>query len=79
MIAELGPRVAALAAGVDRHLSFRQDPATIAWVLVPLEADDLYAGGHPRVDALSEELDGWLERTGQKVRFDAALAASKSG
>jgi len=45
--------------------------------LDPLEATDLFAGGHPRLDILTTELDTWLERTGQKAHFEAVLEASR--
>lgn len=42
----------------------------------PLELRDLAANGHPEVERLAEELNLWLKRTGQWVRFDLSLAAS---
>lgn len=43
-----------------------------------LEKIDLYSGGHPAVEPLAQELDQWLDQTGQRVRFDLALAAAKA-
>jgi len=44
----------------------------------PLEQHDLFAGGSPEIDRLSTTLNQWLKDTGQWVRFDEALAASKA-
>ncbi len=44
----------------------------------PLELENLYTGGHPRFKPLVSALDDWLNKTGQRVRFDLALAAAKA-
>lgn len=44
----------------------------------PLELENIFAAGHPQCEGLSAELDLWLEETGQRLRFDAALEASKA-
>jgi len=44
----------------------------------PLELQDIYSEGHPGLETLALELDKWLDRTGQRVRFDLALAAAKA-
>jgi arylsulfatase len=44
----------------------------------PLELENLYSGGHPRFTPLATALDDWLDETGQRVRFDLALAAAKA-
>jgi arylsulfatase len=43
----------------------------------PLEINDCFSPSHPRTNRLSTELEDWLTKTGQRVRFDLALAASK--
>jgi len=44
----------------------------------PLEKNDLFTASHPEGDRLGAILNGWLKDTGQWVRFDEALAASKA-
>jgi len=44
----------------------------------PLAQHDLYPQNHPEADRLGAVLNGWLKDTGQWVRFDEALAASKA-
>lgn len=44
----------------------------------PLEQRDLFTQNHPEADRLGAILNGWLKDTGQWVRFDEALAASKA-
>ena len=44
----------------------------------PLEQNDLFTASHPEGDRLGAILNGWLKDTGQWVRFDEALAASKA-
>ena len=44
----------------------------------PLEQHDLYTHNHPEADRLGAALNQWLKDTGQWVRFDEALAASKA-
>jgi arylsulfatase len=44
----------------------------------PLEQDDLFTQSHPEGERLGAVLDGWLKESGQWVRFDEALAASKA-
>ena len=44
----------------------------------PLEQHDLFTPSHPEGDRLGTVLNGWLKETGQWVRFDEALAASKA-
>ncbi|MCW8985341.1 MAG: sulfatase, partial [Thermoanaerobaculales bacterium] len=44
----------------------------------PLEQNDLFTTSHPEGDRLGAILNGWLQDTGQWVRFDEALAASKA-
>ena len=44
----------------------------------PLEQRDLFTPSHPDGDRLGAALNGWLKDTGQWVRFDEALAASKA-
>lgn len=44
----------------------------------PLEQNDLFTASHPEGDRLGAVLNGWLKDTGQWVRFDEALAASKA-
>ncbi len=44
----------------------------------PLEQHDRFRPGHPAVDRLGGALNAWLKETGQWVRFDEALAASKA-
>ncbi len=44
----------------------------------PLEQHDLFSGGSPEIDRLRTVLNQWLKDTGQWVRFDEALAASKA-
>jgi arylsulfatase len=44
----------------------------------PLEQNDLFTTSHPEGDRLGAVLNGWLKDTGQWVRFDEALAASKA-
>jgi arylsulfatase len=44
----------------------------------PLEQRDLFARNHPEGERLGAVLNGWLKDTGQWVRFDEALAASKA-
>ena len=41
-------------------------------------SDDLFTPSHPDGDRLGAALNGWLKDTGQWVRFDEALAASKA-
>ncbi len=43
----------------------------------PLELRDLAADGHPEVERLADQLNLWLKRTGQWVRFDLALVAGQ--
>jgi arylsulfatase A-like enzyme len=44
----------------------------------PLEQNDLFTASHPEGDRLGAILNGWLKDTGQWVRFDEVLAASKA-
>jgi len=44
----------------------------------PLEQRDLFTRNHPEGERLGAVLNGWLKETGQWVRFDEALAASKA-
>jgi len=44
----------------------------------PLAQHDLFAPNHPEGERLGAVLNGWLKDTGQWVRFDEALAASKA-
>ena len=44
----------------------------------PLAQHDLFPQNHPEADRLGAVLNGWLKDTGQWVRFDEALAASKA-
>jgi arylsulfatase A-like enzyme len=44
----------------------------------PLEQHDFYTPNHPEADRLGAALNEWLKDTGQWVRFDEALAASKA-
>jgi arylsulfatase A-like enzyme len=44
----------------------------------PLEQRDLFTHNHPEGERLGAVLNGWLKDTGQWVRFDEALAASKA-
>jgi arylsulfatase len=44
----------------------------------PLAQHDLFPQNHPEADRLGTVLNGWLKDTGQWVRFDEALAASKA-
>jgi hypothetical protein len=44
----------------------------------PLEQNDLFTTSHPEGARLGAVLNGWLKDTGQWVRFDEALAASKA-
>jgi arylsulfatase len=44
----------------------------------PLEQRDLFTQNHPEGERLGAVLNGWLKDTGQWVRFDEALAASKA-
>jgi len=44
----------------------------------PLEQRDLYTQNHAEADRLGTVLNRWLKDTGQWVRFDEALAASKA-
>jgi arylsulfatase A-like enzyme len=44
----------------------------------PLEQSDLFNPSHPEGDRLGAVLNDWLKETGQWVRFDEALAASKA-
>jgi len=43
-----------------------------------VEQIDVFSESHPAVQSLALELDQWLDRTGQRVRFDLALAAAKA-
>jgi arylsulfatase A-like enzyme len=44
----------------------------------PLEQKNLFTQNHPEGDRMGAILNGWLKDTGQWVRFDEALAASKA-
>ncbi len=44
----------------------------------PSEQHDLYAPGHPAVEALSAALNRWMEATGQLARFGEDLAAAQA-
>ena len=44
----------------------------------PLEQHNLFNASHPEADRLGAALNDWLKDTGQWVRFDEALAASKA-
>jgi arylsulfatase A-like enzyme len=44
----------------------------------PLEQHDLFTRNHPEGERLGAVLNRWLKDTGQWVRFDEALAASKA-
>ena len=58
--------------GVESSVTFYDTTAD------PLEQHDLFAGGGPEIDRLGTVLNQWLKDTGQWVRFDEALAASKA-
>jgi arylsulfatase A-like enzyme len=45
--------------------------------LDPLEQRDLYLDGPPEMEGLGVALDRWLEASGQRARFDEAIAEAK--
>lgn len=42
------------------------------------EQIDIYSPDHPELKRIAMELDDWLDRTGQRAKFDMALAASQA-
>ncbi len=44
----------------------------------PLEQHDLFDSSHPQFRPLLNALDGWLDATGQRLRFDKAIAAARA-